>query len=211
MRAEKTRARRDWVIGLILIVLGLLFFAEQLFDFSFGDVLWPLFVLLPGLILFGLMATGGEGLNFLAIPAAMISMVGLLLFYQNLFDHFESWSYAWALVFPTSFGFGLYLYGSRTGNENTKITGKGFIRVGLIIFVVAAGFFELVIGISNSSLSRYGLPALLILLGVFLLFRRGGSGAQPAVAPVEPPGEQVDDAVPDAVPDDPEEGDGEAG
>ncbi len=197
MNANNVRKRRDWLLGLILIVLGVLFFAEQFFDFSFGDVLWPLFILLPGLILFVLMAAGGEGLNFLAIPATMITTVGLILFYQNLFDHFESWSYAWSLVFPTSFGLGLYLYGSRTGSENTKLTGKGFVRVGLIIFAITAAFFELVIGISNAALSRYGLPVLLIALGLFLLFRRRDRMEAPLDSSDESSPFQDDSAVPE--------------
>jgi hypothetical protein len=49
--------------------------------------------------------------------------------------------------------------------------GKDMTRIGLVMFVVAAVFFELVIGISGHSLGRYSLPLLLIVLGVFLLIR----------------------------------------
>jgi len=55
--------------------------------------------------------------------------------------------------------------------------------VGLILFLVAAVFFELVIGISGrGAIVRYVLPVLLIGLGAYLLLGRRAPffGAQPA-------------------------------
>ena len=41
-----------------------------------------------------------------------VTMVGTILLFQNTFDYFQSWAYAWALVFPTSVGVGQLIYGS---------------------------------------------------------------------------------------------------
>jgi len=70
----------------------------------------------------------------------------------------------------------LWLLGTLKNRPELVKSGKELIRVGLIIFVVAAVFFELVIGISGFGLGRYGLPLLLILLGLFLLVRNTRQG-----------------------------------
>jgi hypothetical protein len=54
-------------------------------------------------------------------------------------------------------------------------SGRELTRVGLTIFVVAAVFFELVIGISGFGLGGFLWPALLIVLGLYLLFRNVGA------------------------------------
>ena len=48
-------------------------------------------------------------------------------------------------------------------------TGRDMVKVGLSIFVVAAIFFELIIGISGFGLGSFGWPLLLIALGLFLV------------------------------------------
>jgi len=167
------RPSRDRPIGLALIILGILFLAGRLFNFSIGDLIWPGFILVPGVLLFFLMAAGDRTFAWLAIPASVLSMLGLLFFYQNTFDHFESWAYAWALIFPTSIGIGFMIIGTRTDNPDLQARGRGLIRAGATIFLIGAVFFELVIGISNAAVARYGMPILIIAAGLYLLLRRG--------------------------------------
>ena len=53
-----------------------------------------------------------EGLARLLTEAGMeVVYIGLLLFYQNTFNHFESWAYAWALI-PFAVGIGLVINGT---------------------------------------------------------------------------------------------------
>ena len=46
-----------------------------------------------------------------------------ILLYQNTADHFESWAYAWALVFPASTGLGQMIYGSLKERKEMVMTG----------------------------------------------------------------------------------------
>ncbi|MBK8905282.1 MAG: hypothetical protein IPM53_29135 [Anaerolineaceae bacterium] len=163
--------------GTLLIVLGIAFLVGQIFDFHLGHYLWPFMVIVPGVFLFfGALALDEEAGKALAIFSGIVTMVGIILFVMTFTDLWASWSYAWALVAPTGPGLGLWLLGTLKKRDELVKTGKDLLRVGLIIFVVAAVFFELVIGVSGLGFGRYGLPLLLIALGLFLLIRNLGHG-----------------------------------
>ncbi len=107
----------------------------------------------------------------------MILAVGLLLLYQNTFNHFESWAYAWALVLPGAGGFGLLLNGAKHGNQKQAKIGRSLIVTSGAIFVVGAVFFELIINISGLGIRGFGVnsylwPALFIAAGIFVLRRQ---------------------------------------
>jgi hypothetical protein len=185
--------RRDQVnllVGLVLIILGGIFLLGQIFDLRLGSSFWPLFIIVPGLVLFYFMAVGGKEAAPLAIPGSLVTAVGLLLFYQNLTGHWESWAYAWALIFPTSFGIGLVIMGMRSENEGMRRTGEVFARVGMIVFVVGGMFFELLIGIGGARGTQILLPVLLIAFGGYTILRQLSSG-RPRVVDHVP---QVDQA-----------------
>jgi hypothetical protein len=103
-------------------------------------------------------------------------MVGLILFFQNVTGHWASWSYAWALIAPTSIGLGMFGYALLKGKPELRRESLQIIKVGLAIFVVAAIFFELIVGVSGFGLGRYGWPILLIALGIFFLVRNLTAG-----------------------------------
>jgi hypothetical protein len=169
------------VLGGALVVLGILFILGQLLDIHVGRYVWPFYIIVPGVLLFVFaLTTGGSAGEGLAIFASMVTMTGTLLLYQNTFDHFQSWAYAWALVVPTSIGLGQIIYGSIKGREQTVRNGRRVATIGGAIFLVGAVFFELIIGISGFGLGRYAGAILLIGLGIFILFRTWRSGA-PAV------------------------------
>ena len=44
--------RGAMIVGAVLIVLGLLFLAERVLDIDLGQYGWPLFVIVPGVLLF---------------------------------------------------------------------------------------------------------------------------------------------------------------
>jgi hypothetical protein len=97
--------------------------------------------------------------------------VGIILLFQNTFDYFQSWAYAWALVFPTSVGVGQIIYGSIKNRADMSATGRQRAGVGIIIFLVLAVFFEFVIGFGGRgiALGGFGWPVVLIVVGAVLL------------------------------------------
>lgn len=174
------------VVGGILIVVGLLFFAAQQLDLDIGRYGWPLYVIAPGLALaaFGLTQARGSGLT---IAGSIVTIVGLVLLWQTWFDDYESWAYAWALVGPGGSGVGMLLYGVRSGNH--RMARDGFRQVLVAIGLFAAGFifFEGIIGISGDRfpLPEWVLPVAVIVLGVAVLVRGVLFGRRDAGGPEE--------------------------
>ena len=160
------------ILGVLLIVLGLIFLAGQYLNFDIGHFGWPFYVIGPGLalILLGLTQRNGSGL---AIGGSVITMVGLLLFYQNVADYWESWAYAWPLVAPGGSGLGMVLYGTRARNASMARTGFWQIITALGLFAAGFVFFEGILGISGRSFPLPGwvLPAVVIVLGLLMLAR----------------------------------------
>jgi hypothetical protein len=160
------------VIGGLLIAAGLLFLLGELLNANLSEALWPLYVLAPGLalVVLGLTQRHGSGLT---IAGSVVTMVGLLLLYQNATDHWQSWAYAWPLVAPGGSGLGMLLYGTRSGNGGMARAGFWQIVTGLALFVAGILFFEGVLGISGNRfpLPSWFLPGIVILLGVLLLLR----------------------------------------
>jgi hypothetical protein len=179
------------VLGAILIAVGIIYLVGQLVDFRLGGELWPFYIVGAGVVLLGLglMQPHGAGLS---VAGSIVTVVGLVLFYQEWADHYESWAYAWALVAPGGSGLGMLLHGTRYGNARVARDGFWQIATGLAIFVVGFVFFEGVIGLSGDrwGLPDWFMPALIIALGVAVLVRAVASGrAEPAPdAGDRPPG-----------------------
>lgn len=177
-------------IGAVLVMLGILFLLEQFFDFQLGQRLWPLFIIIPGLVFFAGMLLGGKAAGPLAIPGSIVTTVGLLLLYQNTFNHFESWAYAWALM-PAAVGVGLMINGTWSEQPALIHNGRRVAGTGLMLFLVGFFFFELVLNIGGIA-SGIAVPLLLIAAGIYLLLRRVSPAARPSAAPaatMAPPAE----------------------
>ena len=103
-----------------------------------------------------------------------VTMVGTLLLLRITVDYFQSWAYAWALVFPTSLGVGQIIYGSMRNRADMSATGRRRAVVGIIIFVALAVFFEFVVGFSGRGigLGPLGWPVVLIVPSAVLLVGR---------------------------------------
>lgn len=169
------KTRGNALGGILLIGLGLVFLLGQIFDIHVGRYVWPFMIIIPGVLLFvASLAAAEEPARTLAIIGGIVTMVGVILWVQSITDWWASWAYAWALVAPTGPGVGLWLLGTAKRSDELVKSGKDLVRVGLVLFVSTAVFFELIIGISGFGLGHYGWPLLLILLGLFLLVRNIG-------------------------------------
>lgn len=172
-QAPRQSRRPSMVLGGLLVLIGAVLLLGQVVQFDLGHYGWPFFVIAPGVaILFvALTARGalGEGL---AILGSIITITGLILLYQNATDHFESWAYAWALIFPGAVGVGMILYGlvaSRPGNVRA---GTRLVGIGVVLFLLGVAFFEGIIGIGGYRFGRTAgaaVGALIIALGAVLL------------------------------------------
>lgn len=165
-------SRGTTVLGAILIVVGIIFFAGQQLNVDWADAAWPFYVIAPGLALlaFGLTQSNGSGLT---VTGSIVTIVGLVLLYQNATDHWQSWAYAWALVGPGGSGLGMLLYGTRSGNARMARDGFWQILTAIGLFVVGFIFFEGIIGISGRRLPlpQWVLPVAVIVMGLLVLFR----------------------------------------
>jgi hypothetical protein len=200
---ERGGSRGAAVLGVALIVLGLVFFAGQAVNMDIGEVAWPFYVIAPGLALaaVGLTQRGGSGLT---IAGSVVTMVGLVLLYQNATDRFESWAYAWALVGPGGSGIGMLLYGTRSGDRKMARDGFWTILGALGLFAVGLVFFEGIIGISGDRLPlpNWVLPVAVIVIGAVVLLRgltyrdrwEPASGTDESAAPV--PSAPPEDSLP---------------
>jgi hypothetical protein len=174
-------ARRRWLggeaaLGGLLLLLGTLVLLGQALEVDLGRVGWPFFVIVPGLGLLGLgLATPGRLGEVLATVGGVVTMAGLVLLVQNATDQFDTWAYAWTLVFLAGAGIGRWLVGVVRGLGDLAASGAWLIAAGLVGFLGLAVFFEVVIGIGgrgSGAGGRYVLAALLILAGLALLGRR---------------------------------------
>jgi hypothetical protein len=159
-------------VGLVLVVTGGLFLADQLLDIRIMDYFWPLLVLLFGLTFFIGMLTAGKRGAGLAIPGAVISSLGVLLFIQNSFNLWITWAYAWTLLI-SAVGLGLLIMNSYIKRESLRRAGGLVIGIGLVLFVAFGLLFEVILNIAGATTaSGIFLSAGLILLGIFVVFSR---------------------------------------
>lgn len=175
-----SRSRVASGVGALLVALGLAFLAQQLLGFSWGGA-WPLFIIAVGLLLFVGVVVGGRAAGPLAIPGAVITVVGLILQYQSTFHLYRSWAYVWTLLIVAT-GAGLLIDAWwRDQPERARLAGA-VVGVGGALFAVGFAFFEIAlnlsgladglpVGLGGRTIGMLGALAL-IALGAYLLIRR---------------------------------------
>ena len=165
--------RQSTVLGGLLVLIGAILLIGQFVRVDIGHYGWPFFVIAPGVLLIVVALTArGAVSEGLAIAGSIIAVSGLILLYQNSTDHFESWAYAWALVFPGSIGLGMILYGLTAGRPGNVRAGTRLVGIAGVLFLLGATFFEGVIGIGGYQLDRtagLAVGALIIVLGALML------------------------------------------
>lgn len=172
MSEDKTNqlSTSPMAIGIFLIGLGVILILFNVLDINYGQFAWPFFIIVPGILIFAVALFVEESLGrVLIIPGSLIAITGIILLYQNTSNHWESWSYAWALVAPAGIGVGFFIFGSIKRQTDMVKSGTQMLIIGLVLFVVGFVFFELVIGISGFGLGSYGWPLVIIGLGILLI------------------------------------------
>ncbi|MCZ7539319.1 MAG: hypothetical protein M5U29_05280 [Anaerolineae bacterium] len=134
---------------------------------------WPLFIMMPGLLLLLPARYGGAtGAVLFAIPGMVVAGTGALLAAMAVTGYWQAWAYAWTL-YGAFLGMAFLLMSRQLSNASLYNAGQRLIRASLIGFVLFGLFFELVIGIGWLG-APLG-PLVLIALGFMLLMRSGGN------------------------------------
>src|SRR5664280_2128579 len=168
-------------LGILLIVVGIVILALQYVRIDlnwlpqrWAELSWPLHIIIPGLALFvvGLILPdrAGEGLSGFGLVAAA---VGALLWYQAVTGTWESWAYAWALVFPAAGGLASIIHGTLHANWRHVRDGAEGLAFGLVAFVVLGYVFEGWLGFTGFGLNRIAawVPGVILLaVGITVLF-----------------------------------------
>lgn len=160
-------------IGFILIGVGAVILLARFIGDDLLAVSWPLWIIVPGvLMLFG--AFNGQRANLeLAIPGAIVTGTGLILATMAVTGRWEAWAYAWAL-YPAFSGVAMYMVGQRNGQEKLRINGQRTAMSGLYMLIGFGLFFEIFIfgglsGIFNSTV----LPLILLAAGAYFVWSNG--------------------------------------
>jgi hypothetical protein len=144
-------ARRGAIAaGAVLIVVGLAALLARALDVDLFAVGWPLFVLVPGIVMFAIaVGIGGRAGIALAIPGGIVTMTGAVLAFQAATGLWATWAYAWALVAPGGVGLAMVLYGLLTGQPELTRPGLPLLGIGLGLFLAFGLFFEAVINLNG--------------------------------------------------------------
>jgi len=159
--------------GLILVLLGALFLLQQVVDFDIGRIVWPFFIIIPGLLCLTAVALGGKASGWLAVPGSIVTMVGCILLFQALTGRYVTWAYAWALVAPFGVGVGMLLLGLRDDHPWGMASGLTLMAIGLGLFLACGAFFEVLI-FRGAVAAGTIWPLALIAVGIVLLIGRIG-------------------------------------
>jgi hypothetical protein len=154
MDMGRNQAERGTVIlGLVLVVIGALALLGQALSIDILGLGWPLFVLIPGIVMFaGGVAIGGRAGLGLAIPGGIVTMAGAVLSAQAATGLWATWAYAWALVAPGGVGLAFLVYGIITRQPDLARNGVPILLTGLGLFVAFGLFFEGVLHLSGDAL-----------------------------------------------------------
>ena len=157
-------------LALVLIGAGLFFLAANLFPFSLFALVWPLFIIGPGLLLlwpaYRSTPEATHSLAFLAVPGAFLLGLGLLLATMSITGHWESWAYAWTLL-PAAIIAGVVYMKRHQPESRLHERGHRIIRTLVIACMGLAILFELFIFPGREE----WWPLLLIGAGLYLFFK----------------------------------------
>lgn len=176
---ERSAGGQAVVLGVVLILTGVGYLVFEIiprwfFEIDIAHYGWPVFVIVPGLVLIGVGGTTRE-VSGLCLPGAVVTVAGFVLMVQNIFDLFATWSYAWALVVPGGVGLGMWLQGLVIDSPVMRAEGARTLGSGFILFLLMAVFFEGIVHVSGRDFGFFGrvlFPLLIIVVGVVVMVRR---------------------------------------
>jgi len=186
-------------LGVVIVLLGLAFLADLIFELNLFTKYWPVGLVLLGLPLILAVIGNRTAVAILAVPGSLLITLGLILLMQNMLDLWTSWAYIWTLLI-SALGLGLLILGCAIRQRALYPWAGVLIGLGLLLFLILGGVFEYIFHISqNKAGVNILLAGALILFGIYLIFlrsffkpRRKPMPVVPEVPPVEASVEQVE-------------------
>jgi hypothetical protein len=129
-------ARNNYSVGLVLIGIAVILLLGKLGVFSFlGGLLWPVFILLPGVV-FHFLYFSRVLPSGVLVPGGILVTYSLMFFFCNIFG-WGAMSYLWpGFIFGVAVGlYELHLF--------DRHSGKGVLTAAMILAAISAVFFAL--------------------------------------------------------------------
>ena len=159
--------RGTMVTGLILVILGVLFFILNLIPGISAAKTWPMILILlaigffiPSLI----WPKSREGLAGLFIPGCILLTLGAIFLFNTLTKIWNIWAFAWLLI-PASVGLGL-VSGATVGKWDRSVK-----QVGFWMMVISLTAFALFASLFGTPVVKAIGAGFLLVSGAFLLIR----------------------------------------
>jgi hypothetical protein len=159
--------------GILLILIGGVFLLINLANWLFGAIgievdasgLWPLILVIAGVVFylpFLLWWRERQSWIGLLVPGTLLLANGLLLLYQSMTGHWETWAYAWTIE-PIAVGLSLFLMYLLGKQDRGLLIAAGIVGgIGLVMLVIFGSFM-------GGPLIRIAGPLLLIASGGIVL------------------------------------------
>jgi len=155
-------ARNSYSVGVALIGLAVVLLLGKLGVFHFvGSILWPLFILVPGLLFHALFFSRIWPAGVL-VPGGILTTYALMFLFCNVVG-WGAMSYLWpGFILGVAVGlYELHLFG-----RNAE---RGVLIAAMILAGVAVGLFGMTL---LFKLGVYVIVLLLVLAGVFMIMRK---------------------------------------
>ncbi len=152
---------RSYTGGILIIILGVILLLGKFGVFGFLGNLWPLFVLIPGLLFhfffFARMLPSG-----VLIPGGILTVYALMFFYCNVFG-WHAMGYLWP-GFILGVAIGLYEFYLFSVDHP-----RGALLASLIVGGISVVFFGFTLLLAGGV---YFIAVALIAVGLYLIYRR---------------------------------------
>lgn len=159
--------RGNMIAGIVLVVLGGIFFALNLIPGLNAAKTWPLVLIVLG-IGFCLPAAiwykSRESLAGLFIPGCILITLGAIFLFNTLTGIWNIWAIAWILI-PASVGLGL-ITGAAVGKWDRSVT-----QVGAWMLIISVSVFALFASMFGNIVVKAIGAGFLVTTGLVLLIR----------------------------------------
>lgn len=153
-------SRNNYSIGIVLIGIAVILLIGKLGVFHFlGYMLWPVFVLVLGLLFHFLYFNRVLPAGVL-VPGGILTTYSLMFFFCNIFG-WGAMGYLWpGFIFGIAVGlYELYMFDQQSD--------RGVLTASLILGIIAAALFAMMIVVQ---VGIYLLAVLLVLAGVYMIY-----------------------------------------